>query len=65
MAIEHRGRVDDENTMSAHLAGLGKQCVAERYAASGWNAWAVGCTRTFGNINARPLVLHWNGAVWN
>jgi hypothetical protein len=34
------------------------------YAASGRNAWAVGCTKTFGNINARPLVLHWNGTAW-
>jgi hypothetical protein len=34
------------------------------YAASGRNAWAVGCTRTFANIKARPLVLHWNGTAW-
>jgi hypothetical protein len=34
------------------------------HAASGRNAWAVGCTKTFANIKARPLVLHWNGATW-
>jgi hypothetical protein len=34
------------------------------YAASGRNARAVGCTKTFGNIKARPLVLHWNGTAW-
>jgi hypothetical protein len=35
------------------------------YAASGRNAWAVGSTMTFASINARPLVLHWNGTAWN
>jgi len=34
------------------------------HAASGRNAWAVGCTKTFANIKARPLVLHWNGTAW-
>jgi len=34
------------------------------YAASGRNAWAVGSTKTFANIKARPLVLHWNGTAW-
>jgi hypothetical protein len=34
------------------------------YATSGNDAWAVGCTRTFGSIKARPLVLHWNGGAW-
>jgi hypothetical protein len=34
------------------------------YAASGQNAWAVGCTRTYGSIEARPLVLHWTGTAW-
>ncbi len=34
------------------------------YAASGRNAWAVGCTKTFANLKARPLVLHWNGTAW-
>lgn len=33
-------------------------------AVSGHNAWAVGCTRTFGSVKARPLVLHWNGTAW-
>jgi hypothetical protein len=35
------------------------------FAASGRNAWAVGCTKTFANVKARPLVLHWNGVAWN
>jgi hypothetical protein len=35
------------------------------YAASGRNAWAVGSTKTFADIKARPLVLHWNGTAWN
>jgi len=34
-------------------------------AVSGRGAWAVGCSRTFGNIKARPLVLHWTGIPWN
>jgi len=34
------------------------------FAASGRNAWAVGCTKIFANIRARPLVLHWNGSSW-
>jgi hypothetical protein len=33
------------------------------FAASGRNAWAVGCTGTCGAA-ARPLVLHWNGRAW-
>jgi hypothetical protein len=34
------------------------------HVASGRNAWAVGCTKTFANRKARPLVLHWNGTAW-
>ena len=34
------------------------------YAVSGRNAWAVGCTRTFAKIKAKPLVLLWNGTAW-
>lgn len=34
------------------------------HAVSGRSAWAVGCTRTFTAIRARPLVLRWNGAAW-
>jgi hypothetical protein len=33
-------------------------------AASGHNVWAVGCTKDFASVKARPLVLHWNGAAW-
>jgi hypothetical protein len=33
-------------------------------AASGHNAWAVGCTRTFASSKARPFVLHWHGTAW-
>ncbi len=34
------------------------------YTVSGRNAWAVGCTKNFGNPQAKPLALHWNGARW-
>jgi len=34
------------------------------YAASRHNAWAVGCTKNFGNPKAKPLALHWNGSKW-
>ena len=34
------------------------------FALSGRTAWAVGCTRTFGNRNAKPMVLRWNGTGW-
>lgn len=43
--------------------GAGGQLIAVD-ATSSRNAWAVGCTRTFGNAKARPLVLHWNGTAW-
>jgi hypothetical protein len=34
------------------------------YAASQRKAWAVGCTKTFANPKAKPLVLRWNGSRW-
>jgi hypothetical protein len=34
------------------------------HAPSARSAWAVGCTKTFANINAKPLALHWNGIAW-
>jgi hypothetical protein len=33
-------------------------------ARSGLKTWAVGSTKTFANIKARPLALHWNGMAW-
>jgi len=41
----------------------GGQLIGVR-AASGRNAWAVGCTKTFANPKAKPLALHWNGTAW-
>jgi hypothetical protein len=48
---------------SIPLPANGGQLIAVS-AVSGRNAWAVGCTKTFANLAARPLVLHWNGTAW-
>jgi hypothetical protein len=49
--------------ISIPLPPNGGQLIAV-YAASGRNAWAVGCTKTLANPKAKPFVLHWNGKAW-
>jgi hypothetical protein len=43
-----------------HSPADGGQLIGD-FALSGRTAWAVGCTKTFGNRNAKPLVMRLNG----